>query len=58
MNFSNEQPKTEDEMLGLRVVKHGAMVNDRELEERMRKAAEGKEKINGVMRRPDETYRP
>lgn len=57
MNFSNA-PETEDQLLSLRVVKIGSLPNDRELEERSRKAAEGKEKINGVMRRPDEQYRP
>ena len=53
-----EKPQTEDELLTLRVVSVGALPNDRELEERSRKAAAGKEKINGVMKRPGQTYNP
>lgn len=53
-----DKPQTEDELLTLRVVKQGKMPNDRELEERMRAAAHGKEKVNGVVRRPGDSYNP
>lgn len=53
-----DKPKTEDELLALKVLKHGELPNDRVLEERMRAAAANKVKINGVMKRPGDTYNP
>ena len=53
-----EKPLTEQEENAIKTVRLGAMPNDRELEERMRKAAEGKVKINGIVRRPDVKYNP
>lgn len=51
-------PLTEQEELQLKIVSIGKLPNDRELEARMRKAAEGKVKENGIVRRPDDKYRP
>lgn len=53
-----EKPLTEQEELQLKTVRIGKLPNDRELEEKMRKAAEGKVMQNGIARRPDNTYRP
>lgn len=42
----------------LNVVSVGKMPDDAELAARMKRAAEGKVKLNGIMRRPDDNYRP
>lgn len=52
------EPLTEDQELQLKTVRIGKMPNDRELEEKMRKAAEGKVAVNGIVRHPDDKYRP
>lgn len=56
--MQGEKPPTEQEELQLKLVKVGSMPDDRELEARMRKAAEGKIKENGITRHPHDTYRP
>lgn len=53
-----EKPLSDEEQLRLKVVSVGKFPDDRELERRMRAAAEGKVKDNGIIRRPDDKYRP
>jgi hypothetical protein len=53
-----EKPLTETEELQLRIVRIGSLPNERDLQEKMRKAAEGKVMQNGIARRPNDTYRP
>ena len=57
-NDTVSETEVDETFLKLHIVKQAEHVDDIELQKRMRKAAEGKVMVNGVLRHPHDTFRP